>query len=569
MEGALFTPRGNISAGYGNGHKAGCDDVAGDQGGPRADAVQLSTAQIIVPALPVQPQTGAPPTNDAHSFTLKRAQGVRERLHLLKERSYQRIAELDWTPDLAENIGSARWFRGLGTMIGMGALALAFWPDFAPLEAAPAMHIDASANDEFRSQMILPLALGGDSGRHMGWTQAAVPLKSAPERPRVELAATLVQGDSFGRMLQRAGVGSAEAGRVTRMIAAAVPLQDIAAGTKVDLVLGRRVRVGEARPLDSLAFRARFDLEIALERRGGRLMLDPRPIRVDTTPLRIRGPVGASLYRSARAAGAPAGAVQQYLRALNGKVDIDDGVGSADIFDIIISYKRAATGEAEPGELLYAGLDRGDKPRAQLLRWGKDGRFFEASGVGEMRTGLLRPVNGRVSSNYGMRRHPILGYRRMHSGMDFRAGYGTPIYAPTDGVVQYAGRKGGYGNFIKLGHGGGLATGFAHLSRFAVRAGSRVRRGQVIGYVGSTGLSTGPHLHYEMYRGGRTINPASVRFTTRAQLEGAELQAFRARLAQLKQIEPGASLASLAPKETAPAEPLREIDRLEKPKPLR
>jgi len=99
----------------------------------------------------------------------------------------------------------------------------------------------------------------------------------------------------------------------------------------------------------------------------------------------------------------------------------------------------------------------------------------------------------------------------MHSGMDFKAAYGAPIYAVTDGVVAYAGRKGGYGNFVQLNHGGGLASGYGHMSRITARAGSKVRRGQIIGYVGSTGLSTGPHLHYELYRNGRAVNPASVK----------------------------------------------------------
>lgn len=525
---------------------------SGEEGGPSAAIAQLSIAHILR-----KPQ----------SFTLSRKHGLRDRLVAARHQVFGRIAALDWTPDLAENIGSARWFRGFGTMLAMGAFALAFWPSFAPLEAAPPMNVDSAVRDEFRSQMILPLALGADSGRHMGWTPAVIPLKSAPERPRVELVATLVQGDSFGRMLQRAGVGAGEASRIAGMVANAVPLQDIRAGTKVDIVLGRRPDPDKPRPLDSLSFRARFDLDLALERVAGNLVLQPLPIRVDDTPLRIRATVGSSLYRSARAAGAPAKAVQQYLRALNNQVD--SGMRSSDTFDIILAYKRAASGEIESGDLLYAGLERDGKPKAQLLRWGKDGRYFEASGIGETRSGLIRPVGGSVSSSFGMRRHPILGYKRMHSGMDFKAAYGTPIHAAADGVVRFAGRHGGHGNFVKLDHGGGLGTGYAHMSRIAVSNGSRVRRGQVIGYVGSTGLSTGPHLHYEMYRNGRTVNPSSVSFTTRAQLEGSELKAFRARLDQLKQVEPGAALASIAPKDAAPSEPVREIDRLDRPQPLR
>ena len=170
---------------------------------------------------------------------------------------------------------------------------------------------------------------------------------------------------------------------------------------------------------------------------------------------------------------------------------------------------------------------------------------------------------GRQTSSYGMRRHPILGYSRMHRGIDFKATYGTPIYAVTDGTVEYAGRHGGHGNFVRLMHGGGLQTGYAHMSRIAVSRGQRVRRGQVIGYVGSTGLSTGPHLHYEMYRNGATVNPSSVRFVTRAQLSGSDLAAFRASLATLQQVEPGAALATLAPDPGMTEEPVREIDRIE------
>ncbi|WP_235829470.1 M23 family metallopeptidase [Croceicoccus estronivorus] len=526
-------------------------DDAGDRGGPHGGVAALTNAQVIP---------------DAHVIVHNRTRPFSDRVAEWKELAFARVEAMDLAPDLAEDIGSARWFRGLGTFIGLTALALAFWPDFAPLEAAPAMRIDDETRDEFRSQMIMPLALGGDSGRRMGATQAVIPLKSAPERPRVELVATLSPGDSFGRMLQRAGVGSGEAARVSEMVASALPLADIRSGTKVDIVLGRRPAPGEMRPLDSLSFRARFDLELAVDRKDGRLTLAPHRIRVDDTPLRIRGTVGSSLYRSARNAGVPATAVQQYLRTLSSYVDLDSGIGSGDTFDIIVAYKRAETGESEPGQLLFAGLERGGKPKAQLLRWGRDGQFYEASGVGESRSGLMAPVSGRVSSGYGMRRHPILGYKRMHKGMDFRASYGTPIHAVTDGTVVYAGRHGGHGNFVKLNHGGGLATGYAHMSRIAVSNGAHVRRGQVIGYVGSTGLSTGPHLHYEMYRNGQTVNPASVKFVTRSQLTGRELAAFKARLEELRKVEPGAALESLKPREADVAQPVREIDRVDHPR---
>ncbi|OJW72205.1 MAG: hypothetical protein BGO57_15955 [Sphingomonadales bacterium 63-6] len=522
--------------------------------GPAGAAAQLTHSLIL---------------EDPGKLVIARFNSFAERYGQWRERISLHLSGIDFAPDLAEDIGSIRWFRGAGTMFALAAVAALFWPDFAPVEAAAPMSINDAQRDEFRSQMIMPLALGGDSGRHMAATSAVIPLQSAPERPQIELVATLGQGDSFARMLQRAGVGSSEADRVVSLISGKMPLSDIAAGTKVDLVLGRRVSPTQPRPLDSLSFRARFDLELALERRAGALALDPRPIRVDSTPLRIRGKVGSSLYRSARGAGAPARAVQDYLRTLASQYDLDSALNPNDEFDMVVSYKRAATGEVETGQLLYAGVIRNGKPKTQLMRWGKDGQFFEASGVGEQRSGLLAPVPGRVTSGFGMRRHPILGYSRMHAGMDFKASYGTPIYAVSDGTVAFAGRHGGHGNFVKLNHGGGLGTGYAHMSRIAVSAGQRVRRGQVIGYVGSTGLSTGPHLHYEMYRGGKVVNPASVQFVTRATLSGKDLANFKAQLGSLLQVQPGAALASLAPPETQADAPRREIERVDRPRLLR
>jgi murein DD-endopeptidase MepM/ murein hydrolase activator NlpD len=540
----LYNPHGN----------AGSFDFAGPDSGSAAIAAPLPE-----PAHPAEPGRQL----------LSRVNSLSDSLGEWRERLAAWLANADLAPDLAENIGSKRWFRGMGTMIGLAGAALLFWPDFTPAAATPPMRIDDQARDEFRSQMIMPLALGSDTGRRMSATAAVVPLRVAPERPRIELVATLAQGDSFARMLRRAGVGEGEADQVASMVSSAMPLSEITPGTKIDIVLGRRPAPEAARPLDSIAFRARFDLEIAATRHGASLALEQRPIRVDATPLRIRGKVGSSLYRSARSAGAPASAVQQYLRTLSEQFDLDRAMGANDEFDIIISYKRAATGEVEIGDLLYAGVLRNGKPRTQLMRWGSDGTFYEASGVGEQRSGLVKPVPGRVTSNYGMRHHPILGYSRMHKGVDFKAGYGTPIYAVTDGTVQMAGRNGGHGNYVKLNHGNGLQTGYSHMSRIAVSAGEHVRRGQVIGYVGATGLATGPHLHYEMFRNGVNVNPSSVNFVTKAQLSGRELMEFRGQLAELLTVEPGAALEELVPTRAEMATPEREIDRVNHPREIR
>ncbi|WP_030538769.1 M23 family metallopeptidase [Sphingobium sp. DC-2] len=447
--------------------------------------------------------------------------------------------DVELVPDLGQRVGSLTWFRGLATCFGLCAAALYLSPGFHALPGEPQPLLAQPQFDEVRSQMITPLALGADSGRRMGPTDAVQPLRETPERPQIELRAQIGSSDSLGHALSRAGVSSGDVATVMSMVGG-----DIAAGVKpgtpLDIILGRRASRDRPRPLDHLGFRARLDLALEVNRVGGVLQVKRTPIHVDNTPLRIQGVIGDSIYQSARAAGAPPKAIQSFLRVIAQQIDLGS-VRAGDRYDIITEYHRAETGEAEVGDLLFAGLRRASGRGIDMLKWTSEGRsqWFEASGVGERRGVLSAPVSGRMSSGFGMRRHPILGYTRMHAGIDFAARYGSPIYAATDGVVSYSGRHGGHGNYVRLEHGNGLATGYAHMSRIAARYGQRVRQGQVIGYVGSSGLSTGPHLHYELYRNGRTVNPLSVKFTTTAQLAGRELAAFRARLAQLKSLRIG------------------------------
>lgn len=532
------------------------EETRAGRGGAAAGGARVAELIALTPLADDEGGRAAPPA--AHP----RERGLHARLAGAVDRFERWCARVELAPDLACDIGSRKWFRGLATMLALGAAAIALWPDFSAVEAA--VPLDGRQREEFRSQSIAPLAFGADSGRHMGATPRVRPLASVPERPFVQLVSTLGQGDSFGRMLERAGVAQGDVDRIASLVSGAVPVDTIADGTRFDITLGRRPAPGAARPLDALGFRARFDLDLAIERDpAGHLALVRHPIAVDATPLRVRGRIGSSLYRSARNAGVPVSAIQSYLQAIDKYVSLDSDIAADDEFDIILAYKRSARGERQAGELLYAGLTHGGK-RLQLLRWGKDGEMYAASAIGQPRAVPVgQPVAGHMTSPYGMRRHPILGYKRMHAGIDFGARYGSPIYAVADGVVTFAGRHGGHGNYVRLQHAGGLGTGYGHMSRIAVRNGSHVKAGQVIGYVGSTGLSTGPHLHFEAYRNGHTINPSGIRIVARPEIDGKERDAFKARLQQLLTVEPGAALATMAAPVVPDAGVHREIDRLE------
>ena len=236
--------------------------------------------------------------------------------------------------------------------------------------------------------------------------------------------------------------------------------------------------------------------------------------------------------------------VQAYLQAVDQYLPFE-AIAPGDRFELVVAHRRAIDGSADPagedGELLYAGVIRDGRPLLQAMRWGNEGNFYTPDALAEEATTssslMAAPVAGNITSWFGMRRHPILGFVRMHSGVDFGATYGAPIYAASDGVVTYSGWHGGHGNYVRLNHGGGLETGYGHMSRIAVSPGTHVSRGSVLGYVGSTGLSTGPHLHYEMFRNGQAVDPLSIRLIPHhATVTPAEIAAFRAKMNQLRAV---------------------------------
>jgi murein DD-endopeptidase MepM/ murein hydrolase activator NlpD len=443
------------------------------------------------------------------------------------------LADIDLVVDLGSRIGTGEWFRGLATLAALIGTTIWLAPGIKPITIPAPAAMAPAQYDEMRSLSIAPTAYGADTGRRLAPTDRARPLSSTPERPQIDIQSTLGFGDGLARVLEREGAAHDDAVKAASLVASAVPLSDIAAGTKLAITLGRRPSRGLDRPIDALSFRARFDLALNLTRVNGTLTLRRLPIAVDATPMRLTGAIGGSLYEAERNAGAPPSVVADYIKAIAKRVAIDD-IMASDRFDMVFEHKRAATGEVQTGRLLYAGIVH-EGETLRLARWTLGGReqWFDASGAGETRDGFTMPVSGaRMSSGFGMRFHPILGFSRMHQGVDLAAPYGTPIVAAADGVVRFAGWHGGHGNFVQIAHDGGMGTGYGHMSRIIVRPGETVQQGELIGYVGSTGLSTGPHCHFEVYRGGQAIDPASASFERTERIGGGALAKFKAMMAR-------------------------------------
>ena len=360
---------------------------------------------------------------------------------------------------------------------------------------------------------------------------------TAPEAVPVQIR----RGETFEEAVRRTGVAAEEASAVAATIANAFDLTELRAGLKFETAIAKpRDGRGDAR-LIGLTMRTGPASQLTVSRSfDGALRLRSLEEKVTHETVVLKGDVERSLSASARELGATASIVRAASRVFATKFDLQRDIRASDQFTLVFDRDVTEAGRTvDVGALLYAELKGRTFYRFQPAG-AKEPQFFDENGK-NLRSAMMRtPLQSfrRVSSNFGVRTHPISGYRKMHQGIDFAASTGTPVVAPADGVVVEARRWGGYGNWLRIRHANGLESGYGHLSRYGsgIRAGQRVSQGQVVAYVGSTGASTGPHLHYEIWRGGRRINPAGIRTQEGTELAGADLVAFRAEKSRIDRI---------------------------------
>lgn len=253
------------------------------------------------------------------------------------------------------------------------------------------------------------------------------------------------------------------------------------------------------------------------------------------------GSINGTLSHSMQNQGVPAAIVNKFIQIFAYSVDFRRDVRKGDKFEVIYENRISPDGKVvRSGEIIYASLIL-RKDRLALYRF-EDGKgnadYYTEKGLAMKKTLRKVPLNVkyRISSPFGKRRHPIFKDLRIHWGTDYAAPMGTPILAGGDGVVQMAKYNGAYGNYVKIRHNSEFSTAYGHMKGFAkgIRPGVRVKQGQVIGYVGSTGRSTGPHVHYEVVQNGRRVNPRTIKASAGENLAGNNLKKFKKQVAEVQ-----------------------------------
>jgi murein DD-endopeptidase MepM/ murein hydrolase activator NlpD len=376
-------------------------------------------------------------------------------------------------------------------------------------------------------------------GRGAPAAEVAMATAPAPAKPAVALPETVpvrvLPGETLAAAVERAGVSPEEARRAVDALAQAMDTVHIKAGMAFEAAIARPSG-GEQARLVSLSLQPTPAKALTLSRTfDGALTLKQLEENIRDDTVAADGRIEGSLYESAEKLGATPTITAQVVKLFAHKLDFQRDIQPGDDFKLVFDRKVTESGKVvEVGDLRYAELHgtkfyRFERPHGDV-------EYFDETGKNIKGFLLRTPVDGaHITSLFGMRKHPILGYTRAHQGIDFGAGTGTPILAAGDGVVAEAGRKGGYGNWLRIRHDATWDTGYGHISRFAagIHPGVHVRQGQVVAYVGATGLATGPHLHYEIFRRGERVNPLSAKVPQGSVLAGRDLKRFKAQKAEV------------------------------------
>lgn len=445
-------------------------------------------------------------------------------------------------PVSVKRIGRLRtnWFV-IGCVFGVG---LSFFLNFffvaviTPSYDAVVARLHSRSNTETVAAM--PAAAPAAEAVAQAAVVAASPVPTptpkaepAPNYP-VTLALKVDKGDTLLDMLIANRVQSSEAHAVINALKSKFNPQKLRVGQKISVTLARHETLGDRAAVQELAIKLPNLSTVELQRlqTGGFNVASTEETSTQKT-FRGFGKVRSSLLQAGADGHIPSNAMNELVKAFSYDIDFQREIHPGDTVEVLMDRKATKGGgyTNAGGTLRYAALTLQGK-KYEIFRF-KDGSgqlsWFDGKGNSIKKSLLRTPVDAaHISSGFGMRTHPIMGYTKMHRGVDFSASTGTPIMAAGDGIVTFKGWKSGYGNFVTIKHNAKYETAYGHISRFGkINVGSKVKQGQVIAYVGMTGMATGPHLHYEVRENDTQVNPVAKQFNMASGLSGKQLAAFK------------------------------------------
>jgi murein DD-endopeptidase MepM/ murein hydrolase activator NlpD len=364
---------------------------------------------------------------------------------------------------------------------------------------------------------------------------------------------TIGRGDSLMSLFTKVGTEPEEAAAIIDAFAPIFGAKDLKQGQEIRFSLVPAPSdTGQLEPIKVSIYAKGRHLATVMRNRGGDYVASPESIGHDDKSVQAssRATLYSSFYHAALHQRVPADTIHKLLRVHSYDVDFKQRVKPGDSFEMFFDGGN----DDEAGELLYTSMTiAGQSRKFYRFRTPDDVvDYYDEQGNSAKKFLMRNPVKGgRYTSGFGDRRHPLLKYLRQHTGVDWAAPSGTPILAAGDGTVEKVGREGGYGNYVRIRHVNGFATAYGHMLRFAqgMEKGVAVKQGQVIGYVGSTGLSTGPHCHFEVMVNNQFVNPMTIQVPRGLQLTGrqlAEFQRERRRIEVLMQMDPVTSRVAQA-----------------------
>lgn len=344
---------------------------------------------------------------------------------------------------------------------------------------------------------------------------------------------TLNPRENLATVLKKAGLTNQEIHKISTALEDILDLKKIQVGDKIEVGSVNTENDGKALMMVTIEDRRGYRYT-ALRNDEDFFEANLTEPKVELKMEYAEGTIDGAFIVNAKNAGVPTNVIQQIIWAFDGPVDFQRDLRRGDSFKAVFNKEYNMEGNPTGnGELLYASFDIRNKVHERYLYKDSNDQtdFYDENGKIARKLFTMHPLrNPRQTSRFGMRKHPILGYTTMHWGADYGAPVGTPIRAPGEGTITSAGKRGSYGHYVQIRHNSEYSTAYAHMSRIneKIRVGRKVKAGEVIGYVGNTGRSTGPHLHWELIKNNRKINPTTQKITAQKKLTGTELQRFHA-----------------------------------------